>query len=125
MQRYFILILLVPIAIIGTCIFDMHDDAHIQPAHKEYYPCVPPTFDKDDVKFFQVTDGTPAKRDSTKFENLRLWQQQTSEAIPLTAIDEIVYCDFLKLQHYSQCSNKVLRSGEAQNVGDWEFIVAI
>lgn len=58
------------------------------------YPCFDPTYGKDFVKFFQVTDDTSTVSDNTRTANLRLWQQQTSEDITLTAIEEIVYGDF-------------------------------
>ena len=51
-------------------------------------------YKRTDIWFFNVTEGTPSDRDNTKKENLRLWQRETSNSIPLNDIEEIVYGSF-------------------------------
>ena len=56
--------------------------------------CGPFTYEKTEICFFSVTEGTPANTGGTKQENLRLWQRETSSSIPLADIEEIVYSNF-------------------------------
>ena len=58
------------------------------------YACIPTNLGKENIWFFNVSEGLPRNVDNTKEENLLLWQQETSTSIPLADIEEIVYGTF-------------------------------
>lgn len=58
------------------------------------YPCSFERLTKTYVSFFQITEEAPSRSSNTKTENLRLWQRETSQSIPLADIEEVVYGSF-------------------------------